>query len=63
MALIYQGKKTYTQEIEKWLKFITEKGDKIEGDYEAWYVYSVKKFKFEIYLYIISNYIIYNYLA
>jgi hypothetical protein len=35
MALIYQGKKTYTQEIEKWLKFITEKGDKIEGDYEA----------------------------
>ena len=35
MALIYQGKKTYTQEIEKWFKFITEKGDKIEGDYEA----------------------------
>ena len=35
MALIYQGKKTYTQEIDKWFKFITEKGDKIEGDYEA----------------------------
>ena len=35
MALIYQGKKTYTQEIEKWFKFITEKGDKIEGDYEV----------------------------
>ena len=34
MALIYQGKKTYNQEIEKWLKFMTEKGDKIEGDYE-----------------------------
>ena len=34
-ALVYQGKKTYTTEIEKWLKFITEKGDKIEGDYEA----------------------------
>ena len=35
MALIYQGKRNYTQEIEKWFKFITEKGDKIEGDYEA----------------------------
>ena len=33
MALIYQGKRTYTQEMEKWLKFMTEKGDKIEGDY------------------------------
>ena len=35
MALIYQGKRNYTQEVENWFKFITEKGDKIEGDYEA----------------------------
>ena len=33
LALISQGKKTYSQEIEKWFKFISEKGDKIEGDY------------------------------
>ena len=33
IALISQGKKSYNQEVEKWLKFITEKGDKIEGDY------------------------------
>lgn len=32
-ALLSQGKKTYTQEIEKWMKFIEEKGDKIDGDY------------------------------
>ena len=33
MALISQGKKSYNQEVEKWLKFISEKGDKIDGDY------------------------------
>jgi hypothetical protein len=33
LALISQGKKTFSQEIEKWFKFISEKGDKIEGDY------------------------------
>ena len=33
IALISQGKKSYNQEVERWLKFITEKGDKIEGDY------------------------------
>ena len=32
-TLISQGKKTYTQEIERWFKFIGEKGDKIDGDY------------------------------
>ena len=32
-ALIYQGKRNYIQEVEQWLKFIVEKGDKIEGDY------------------------------
>ena len=32
-ALISQGKKSYSQEINKWLQFIEEKGDKIEGDY------------------------------
>ena len=40
-TLISQGKKTYTQEINKWLQFIEEKGDKIEGDY----VYKPKKRK------------------
>lgn len=40
-ALISQGKKTYTQEINKWLEFIEAKGDKIEGDY----VYRPKKRK------------------
>ena len=33
IALVSQGKKTYMQEIEKWLKFIEEKGDTIEGNY------------------------------
>ena len=33
MALISQGKKSYNQEVEKWLQFISEKGDKIDGDY------------------------------
>ena len=33
IALISQGKKSYNQEVERWLNFITEKGDKIEGDY------------------------------
>ena len=32
-ALISQGKKTYAQEIDKWMEFIAEKGAKIEGDY------------------------------
>ena len=40
-ALISQGRKTYTQEINKWFQFIEEKGDKIEGDY----VYKPKKRK------------------
>ena len=40
-TLISQGKKTFTQEINKWLQFIEEKGDKIEGDY----VYKPKKRK------------------
>ena len=31
--LISQTKKTYTEEINKWLEFIVEKGEKIEGDY------------------------------
>ena len=38
-ALISQGKKSYNQEVTKWLQFIEEKGDKIEGDY----VYKPKK--------------------
>ena len=38
-ALISQGKKSYTQEINKWFQFIEEKGEKIEGDY----VYKPKK--------------------
>ena len=33
LALVSQGKKSYTQEIEKWLKFIEEKGDIVEGNY------------------------------
>ena len=33
-ALISQGKKNYIQEIDKWIKFIEEKGDKVE-DYCA----------------------------
>lgn len=32
-ALISQGKKSYNKEVEDWLKFITEKGDKVVGDY------------------------------
>ena len=32
-ALISQGKKTFSQEVDKWFKFIEEKGDKIIGDY------------------------------
>ena len=40
-ALISQGRKSYLQEINKWLQFIEEKGDKIEGDY----VYKPKKSK------------------
>ena len=31
--LISQTKKSYTEEINKWLEFIVEKGEKIEGDY------------------------------
>lgn len=31
--LISQTKKTYNEEINKWLKFIVEKGETIEGDY------------------------------
>ena len=31
--LISQTKKSYTEEVEKWLEFIEEKGDKILGDY------------------------------
>lgn len=38
-ALISQGKKSYAEEINKWLQFIEEKGEKIEGDY----VYKPKK--------------------
>ena len=38
-TLISQGKKSYNQEVTKWLQFIEEKGDKIEGDY----VYKPKK--------------------
>ena len=38
-TLISQGKKSFTQEINKWLEFIQEKGEKIEGDY----VYKPKK--------------------
>jgi len=33
MALISQGKKTFSQEIDKWFKFIEEKGNKIIGNY------------------------------
>ena len=40
-ALISQGKKSFGQEIEKWLTFIEEKGVKIEGDY----IYKPKKRK------------------
>ena len=32
-VLLSQSKKIYEQEINKWLEFIEEKGDKIEGDY------------------------------
>ena len=32
-ALISQGKKNYAKEVDTWIKFIEEKGDKIEGDY------------------------------
>ena len=32
-ALIYQGKRNYNKEITEWMKFITEKGEEIEGDY------------------------------
>ena len=32
-VLISQGKKNYIEEINKWIKFIEEKGDKIEGNY------------------------------
>ncbi len=32
-ALISQGKKNYVKEVDRWIKFIEEKGDKIEGDY------------------------------
>ena len=38
-ALISQGKKSYTEEINKWFQFIEEKGEKIEGDY----IYKPKK--------------------
>ena len=38
-ALISQGKKSYDQEVTKWLQFIEEKGVKIDGDY----VYKPKK--------------------
>lgn len=31
--LISQTKKSYTEEVDKWLEFLQEKGDKIEGDY------------------------------
>ena len=40
-ALISQSKKSYEQEITKWLQFIGENGEKIEGDY----VYKPKKRK------------------
>ena len=40
-ALISQGKKSYGQEVEKWLTFIEENGVKIEGDY----IYKPKKRK------------------
>ena len=40
-TLISQGKKSYGQEVEKWLAFIEEKGVKIEGDY----IYKPKKRK------------------
>ena len=33
MALISQGKKSFSQEIDKWFKFIEEKGNKIIGNY------------------------------
>ena len=32
-ALISQSKKSFAQEVNKWLEFIEENGDKIEGDY------------------------------
>ena len=38
-TLISQGKKSYKEEVNKWLQFIAEKGEKIEGDY----VYKPKK--------------------
>ena len=40
-TLISQGKKSYGQEVEKWLAFIEEKGVKVEGDY----IYKPKKRK------------------
>ena len=40
-SLISQSKKSYEHEITKWLQFIGEKGEKIEGDY----VYKPKKRK------------------
>ena len=40
-ALISQGKKSFGQEVEKWLTFIEEKDVKIEGDY----IYKPKKRK------------------
>ena len=40
-TLISQGKKSYGQEVEKWLTFIEEKGIKVEGDY----IYKAKKRK------------------
>ena len=40
-ALISQGRKSYSQEINKWIQFIEEKGDKIEGNN----VYRPKKSK------------------
>ena len=39
--IISQTKKSYTEEVEKWLQFLQEKGEKIEGDY----IYNENKIK------------------